>query len=91
MVLLNSRSISQCINALWYFIKSVGKTISAFRINDAWNVLLKIVLFLVDFNENLKLTKYHYILQIQRETICRKYMIMLWTFYFEIEKAKQKQ
>jgi hypothetical protein len=32
----------------------------------------KMVLFLVDFNENLKLTKYHNIIQIQREIICRK-------------------
>jgi hypothetical protein len=29
-------------------------------------------LYLVDFNENLKLKNYHYILQIQRETVCRK-------------------
>jgi hypothetical protein len=43
------------------------------HINDVCSVLLKIVLFLVDFNENLKHHyNYHYILQIQSETLCRK-------------------
>jgi hypothetical protein len=93
MVLWNSRSNIQCIKALWYF-KTVKKTIFAFKYYWWMKRFFKDRVISFWLQWKFKTSLYHYVLQIQRKTICRKVYdyvmkVLFWNWESETKTVLQ--